>query len=420
MKLLRTTVVSASLLAMLAGGAMVGTAIAQDKITLTFVRPGSPEAVKKVYQPILDAFMKLHPNVTIQPTYMGFDEMFQRMPLAAATGKLPDVFMPPGLLMPPLAANNVLLPLGDSIPPELKSDIAQSYWDAATWNGQIVAVPAVINPQALWYNADLFKQAGLDPDKPPTTWDELVADAKAITEKTGVPGMGVYGFKRNDVVDELAAVVQSNSDVWYWDQKNQAIRPDVDVTGGLQFLTDLVQKDKVTQPDVDAYSSDDVRGMLRDGKVAMVISSPPTLSVVGKDPKFRTALMPVGPTGKASSVANMDPWVVSATTQHADMAKELVWFLSSAENVNIAATGYGTLPPLSSVIANNPTYKSGIWPAFVDTMTKRAFYSTKPITPQMSMSTDTIPNMAQQALTGKMSPADSLTQLFKSYGWPQQ
>src|SRR5690606_5059185 len=170
-------------------------------------------------------------------------------------------------------------------------------------------VPGVVSPVALWYNADIFTAAGLDPDKPPKTWDELVEYAKAITEKTDAAGIGIYGFKRNDVTDELAAVVQSNSDVWFWDAEAQQLRsPNTDVVTGLQFLVDLVQKHKVTQPNVDAYSSDDVRGMLRDGAVGMLLSSPPTLAVVGNDPKFRVAVMPAGPSGKWSGASNLDPW----------------------------------------------------------------------------------------------------------------
>ena len=47
----------------------------------------------------------------------------------------------------------------------------------------------------LFYNADLFRQAGLDPDKPPRTWDEVDAAGKAIKEKTGKNGFfpGAYG-----------------------------------------------------------------------------------------------------------------------------------------------------------------------------------------------------------------------------------
>jgi multiple sugar transport system substrate-binding protein len=420
MKLLKglvgTSLVAAT--AMIAVGWM-SEASAQEPVTLTFVRPGSPEKVKQVYQPVLDAFMAANPNIKVEATYMGFDEMFQRMPLAAATGKLPDVLLASSILFTPLAANNALMPLDDVIPAELKADIAKPYWDSATWDGKIMGVPAVISPMALWYNADLFKAAGLDPDKPPTTWDELVKDAQAITDKTDAAGIGIYGFKRNDVTDELAALVQSNSDVWFWDTEKQQLRsPNTDVVTALQFMVDLTQKYKVTQANVDAFSSDDVRGMLRDGTVGMILSSPPTLAVVGNDPKFRVATVPAGPSGKWSGASNLDPWVISAKTAHPKEALQLLWFLSNAESVSAAAKGYGSLPALASVQKNDPTYKEGIWPAFVQTVAG-TFYSTKPITPQMSLSQDQIPDMAQRALTGKQKPEESLDALYSLFGWTE-
>jgi ABC-type glycerol-3-phosphate transport system substrate-binding protein len=55
-------------------------------------------------------------------------------------------------------------------------------------SGKIYAVPITAYGMSLTYNRTLFKQAGLDPDKPPTTWDEVRADAKVIAEKTKVAG----------------------------------------------------------------------------------------------------------------------------------------------------------------------------------------------------------------------------------------
>ena len=46
-------------------------------------------------------------------------------------------------------------------------------------------MPIAAYGQALHYNRTLFQQAGLDPDKPPTTWDEIRQDAKQIADKTG-------------------------------------------------------------------------------------------------------------------------------------------------------------------------------------------------------------------------------------------
>ena len=55
-------------------------------------------------------------------------------------------------------------------------------------DGKIWAVPIAAYGMSLTYNRTLFTQAGLDPDKPPTTWDEVRAAAKTIAEKTGVAG----------------------------------------------------------------------------------------------------------------------------------------------------------------------------------------------------------------------------------------
>lgn len=54
--------------------------------------------------------------------------------------------------------------------------------------GNILALPTKAYGQALHYNRALFTQAGLNPDQPPTTWDEVRADAKAIASKTGMTG----------------------------------------------------------------------------------------------------------------------------------------------------------------------------------------------------------------------------------------
>jgi len=56
-------------------------------------------------------------------------------------------------------------------------------------DGHVYAIPAKsIYGVGLHYNRNLFTQAGLDPDKPPTTWDEVRSDAKAIASATGVAG----------------------------------------------------------------------------------------------------------------------------------------------------------------------------------------------------------------------------------------
>jgi ABC-type glycerol-3-phosphate transport system substrate-binding protein len=63
--------------------------------------------------------------------------------------------------------------------------------------GQIVALPKGAYAQALHYNRQLFQQAGLDPNKPPTTWAQLRADARQIARKTGKAGYAEMGKDDN-------------------------------------------------------------------------------------------------------------------------------------------------------------------------------------------------------------------------------
>ncbi len=81
--------------------------------------------------------------------------------------------------------------------------------EGTTSKGQVVALPKGAYAQALHYNRQLFQQAGLDPNKPPTTWAEVAADAKQITDKTGKAGYAEMGKDDNTAGWILTTVVYS-------------------------------------------------------------------------------------------------------------------------------------------------------------------------------------------------------------------
>jgi ABC-type glycerol-3-phosphate transport system substrate-binding protein len=75
--------------------------------------------------------------------------------------------------------------------------------------GQVVAVPTAAYAQALHYNRQLFKEAGLNPNKPPTTWKQVEADAKVISQKTGEAGYAEMGADDNTAGWILTTLVYS-------------------------------------------------------------------------------------------------------------------------------------------------------------------------------------------------------------------
>ncbi len=75
-------------------------------------------------------------------------------------------------------------------------------------DGTLRAVPFAVSVPLLYYNADIFRQAGLDPDQPPTTWSEVREAAKAIREATSLFGIGIQISNSNNWVPQ--GLIESN------------------------------------------------------------------------------------------------------------------------------------------------------------------------------------------------------------------
>ncbi len=107
-----------------------------------------------------------------------------------AAGSLPDVFTVPFTDAKTLLENGQLMDVTDEIEALGYTDkFNPIILDAVTGDdGHLYGFPRQAYAMGLHYNRDLFEAAGLDPDSPPTTWDEVREDAAAIAEATGKAG----------------------------------------------------------------------------------------------------------------------------------------------------------------------------------------------------------------------------------------
>ncbi|WP_419818149.1 ABC transporter substrate-binding protein [Glaciibacter flavus] len=150
--------------------------------------PGADQAAYDAFATQEKQFEKLHPDIDI----IGVEYEWKAPTFAAqlAGGSLPDVFLVPFTDTKTLLENGQLMDVTD----EMKSLGYSDKFNPVILNevkddkGHIFGFPRQAYANGLHYNRDLFKQAGLDPDKPPTTWDEVREDAKIISDKTGKAG----------------------------------------------------------------------------------------------------------------------------------------------------------------------------------------------------------------------------------------
>jgi multiple sugar transport system substrate-binding protein len=166
-------------------------------ISVASLIPGSTADATKQFNNQVAEFEKAYPTITVKSVQYQWTGPTFAAKLAAGT--LPTVFTVPFTDGRTLGENGQLADLttqAKALPYFSKYNPAVIA-EATTSDGKVIALPTAAYAQALHYNRKLFTQAGLDPDKPPTTWDEVAADAKQISQKTGKAGYAEMGKNDN-------------------------------------------------------------------------------------------------------------------------------------------------------------------------------------------------------------------------------
>jgi ABC-type glycerol-3-phosphate transport system substrate-binding protein len=185
-----TAVVAASLLTACGSGsdkAASGKA-GQVKLSVVSLKPGSEKAAFTAFDNQVKIFEKANPGIKIEShEYEWTGPTFAAQ---LAGGTLPTVFTIPFTDGKSLIERHQLADLSKQVKTlsygtKFNPNVLAAGQDA---NGDVYGIPTGAYGIGLQYNRALFTQAGLDPGSPPTTWEEIRADAKTIAQKTGKAG----------------------------------------------------------------------------------------------------------------------------------------------------------------------------------------------------------------------------------------
>jgi ABC-type glycerol-3-phosphate transport system substrate-binding protein len=204
-----TAVAIVGLVAVCATAAAVGSTKKSVTISVASLIPGSTAAAIQQFNAQVAEFQKANPSIKVKPVEYQWTGPTFAAKLAAGT--LPTVFEVPFTDARTLGENGQLA----DITAEAKKLPYFSKYNPAvlaegtTAKGKIIALPKGAYAQALHYNRKLFSQAGLDPNKPPTTWAQLRTYAKQIADKTGKAGYAEMGKADNTAGWIFTTVVYS-------------------------------------------------------------------------------------------------------------------------------------------------------------------------------------------------------------------
>jgi len=201
-----------------------------------------------VLKEMVNDFMKQNPKIKVNVSLQGgYTDMVRKVQAGIAANALPDLAMlgqRHGI--PQISDSGRLLMLDSILTAEDRKDINPQLFGRYTYQGRLMAMPFAVSVPVLHINATRFKEAGLNPDKPPMTWDELVSYAKKLTRDVDGDGrIDQWGFHvHSDVAWQAYAFIYQNGGTLYGPD-GQARLDSPEAVQAMQFWSDLVHKHKV-------------------------------------------------------------------------------------------------------------------------------------------------------------------------------
>lgn len=340
------------------------------KTTITVLRPGDQDKVASFMEPAVEAFEKENPDIHVEIMYESWAGWIQTYPTYFEADTQPDVIFWWDNKLHDSSANPHLVDLSPYLSQELIDKIPEGVWnlvDPGDMDG-LYYVPSSVDTFVLYYNKDVFAEAGLDPDAPPTTWDELLNAAKTIKEKTGKPGVGVPAITGAEVLQEfVGCFLNQATDAPILDSNSM---PLFNTPEGLEALEFLEQLWPYVQESPTEYGRGDLRPLMRDGGVGMLIEGPWAIStMIGgygdnftQDGPVGIAELPVGPNGKKITWAGTNGWVATRE-ETAEASAKFIEYLMSDDVLKAHHLAYGSGPLYASEL-EDPAFQRDYWDVF--------------------------------------------------------
>lgn len=313
------------------------------KTTIVFSTGMPDQAWKNTLEHMIAEANKTLDTVEIVPEYYpSEEEMWKMLPAQIVSGAAPDLIGLNNEGVLELIVNGTLTPLDDLIE---KAGFPISELDASNVNGwrykgDLFSIPYTTTVSGLAVNMTLLKKAGIE--NPPSTMDELVKAAVAVTDKE----KGVYGVCVNLHEYHITQYVHAQGGSWNYG--NHLLNGNNEA--GLNFIVDLFDKYHVAatpaqlgyKGDTDAFAS---------GKFAMTTAGPwyiPALREMNLDFEWVVVPIPAG-TVQRSTVYGWGLCILDSC-KHKEAAMQAVSAMLSEESYKYLAEVRGDIPAMTKFV----------------------------------------------------------------------
>ncbi|MFN2201212.1 MAG: ABC transporter substrate-binding protein [Caldilineaceae bacterium] len=327
----------------------------EGPVTMTFLTRNSNESIVRQ---LVDVWNGSHDN-QIEVTVVPATDFVTKFGTMLASGSPPDIVAVDLIFVPQFAAAGQMTDITEKAKALPYFDqLSPSHIRLSTYEDKIYALPFNAEGSVLFWNKDLFEQAGLDPESPPTTWDEIYEAAKAINAL----GDDIYGFYFSgacagcNAFTFLPLIWATGGDVLSEDGMTATL-DDPAVKEALEFYRKMWEEGLIPPGSV-ADTGPEFLNTYIGGKIGMqglgVFAITPLKT--GDEPfDFGVTFLP-GKDGGVSSFAGGDSIGIPAGSRYADQAFEFIEWLTS-DDVQLEQYAANFSLPIRTDLADNQYFQ---------------------------------------------------------------
>lgn len=287
---------------------------------------------------IIEEFEKKNPDIRVVLDVVSYNNLYDKATMTLMGEGEMDMVFGHSLWTVSWANEGFLMNLDKYIPMLDKDDFYESMWNASLYRGSLYGIPHHVNVYAMVYNRDMFEKAGIDPNKPPKTWEEFLSYSKKLTNPPEQYGFGLMGAAGSAVWLNILPFVYQNKGNILNEECTEARINEKPAVEAIQFWGDLLVKHNVAPKGSVGNSDEQVIPLFSQSRVAMMWIGQFVYQHIERqapdlleDNLVGSALLPKG---KQMATAAL-PWpvMIAAHTEYPDECFNFAKFMTSTEMV---------------------------------------------------------------------------------------
>ena len=373
---------------------------------LVFSYDEGGELKEKVLAQLISEFEKENPGVKVHKHVLpGVTDLERSFYLSSfkAESNFVDVFELDPIWTSEFAAGELLHPLDDYLSSEARSSYLDFALEQSTYAGKLYAIPHYVTYSVLFYRKDLLKKHSA---QPPTTWEELVKQAREVGEKEGIHGLLWQGAEYEGAVCNLFQLYYNmGGTVDTVDDK--LVLDEAALTRALTFMHDSIYNEGISPESVSDHLGEDSEALFADGRALFMVNTQAAVLYLQDSSvkeKFGIAALPGG-------VTLTGGWhlAVNRRSTNPELAFKFAVFMASEGNQVRALVERGQGPVLKEL------YRDGLpGPAELDPLRALiAHVRSRPASPYYHPFSAMVATQVHDVAAGSRTPQEAAREILE-------